>query len=78
MSVTFLASNDTKVTVISGWNGSYGPMGPGGTCQRSRLGDGVFDRCSLGPKRLLEIVFFSLKSPFLRGVQRYVLGLKCH
>ena len=24
----FLASNVTKVTVISGWNGSYGSMGP--------------------------------------------------
>ena len=26
----FLASNVTKVAVISGWNGSYGPMGPNG------------------------------------------------
>ena len=27
---TFLASNVTQVTVISGWNGSYGSMGPEG------------------------------------------------
>ena len=27
---TFLASNITKEAVISGWNGSYGSMGPGG------------------------------------------------
>ena len=26
----FLASNGTKVAAISGWNGSYGSMGPGG------------------------------------------------
>ena len=26
----FLASNDTKVTVLSGWNGLDGSMGPGG------------------------------------------------
>ena len=25
-----MASNVTKVAVISGWNGSYGSMGPGG------------------------------------------------
>ena len=27
---TFLASNDTKVAVNSGWNGLYGSMGPNG------------------------------------------------
>ena len=27
---TFLASAVTKVAVISGWNGSYGSMGPKG------------------------------------------------
>ena len=30
LSGTFLASNVTQVTVISGWNGSYGSMGPEG------------------------------------------------
>ena len=30
----FLASNVTKVTVISGWNGSYGSMRPGGHISR--------------------------------------------
>ena len=29
----FLASNVIKVTVISGWNGSYGSMGPKGHVQ---------------------------------------------
>ena len=29
----------------------------------------------MGPKRSLERAFFSLKSPFLRGVEQYVLGL---
>ena len=32
----------------------------------------------MGPKRSLEGVDFSLKSPFVRGAERYVLGLKCH
>ena len=41
------------------------------------FGDGGPDRCSLGPKRSLERVLLSLKSPFLRGVERYVLGLQC-
>ena len=40
---------------------------------KSRVGDGGPDRCSLGPKQSLERVVFSLKSPFLRGVERYVL-----
>ena len=30
LNVTFLASNVTKEAVISGWNGLYGSMGPGG------------------------------------------------
>ena len=34
----------------------------------SRFGDGGRARCSMGPKRSLERVFFSLKSPCLRGV----------
>ena len=34
----------------------------------SRFGDGGHDRCSMCLKRLLDRVFFSLKSPFLRGV----------
>ena len=33
VSVTFLASNIAQVAVISGWNGSYGSMGPGGHIQ---------------------------------------------
>ena len=48
------------------------------TCSMSRFGDGGPARCSMGPKQSLERVFFSLKSPFLRGVQRHVLGLQCH
>ena len=32
----------------------------------------------MGPKRELERVFFSLKSTFLRWVERHVLGLQCH
>ena len=56
-----------------GWiNGTWG------ICQTSRFGDGGPERCSMGPKPSLERVFFSLKSPFLRGVQRHVLGLQCH
>ena len=31
---TFLASNVTQVAVISGWNGSYGSMGPRGHTRR--------------------------------------------
>ena len=33
----FFASNVTKVTVISGWNGSYGSMGPEGHIRRLDL-----------------------------------------
>ena len=33
----FLASNVTQVTVISGWNGSYGSMGPKGHGRRLDL-----------------------------------------
>ena len=51
-------------------------MGPGGHVRRLDLFlDGGPDRCSFGPKRSLERVVFSLKSPFVRGVERYVLGL---
>ena len=49
-----------------------------GAYKTSRLGDGGPDRCSLGPKRSLERVVSSLKSPFLTGVERYDLGLQCH
>ena len=56
-----------------GWiNGTWG------TYQKSRFGDGGPERCSMGPKPLFERVFFSLKSPFLRGVQRHIIGLQCH
>ena len=48
------------------------------TCQMSRFDDEGHVRCSMDPKRSLESVFFSLKSPFLRGIQRHVLGLQCH
>ena len=52
--------------------------GTWGLCPKFRFGDGGYDRCSMGPKRSLERVLFSLKSPFLRGVQRHVLSLQCH
>ena len=52
--------------------------GTDGTCQMSIFGDGNDARCSMGPKWSLERVFFSLKSPSLRGVQRQVLGLQYH
>ena len=42
-------------------------MGLEGACLTSRFGDGGHARCSMGPKRSLERVFFSLKSPCLRG-----------
>ena len=48
------------------------------TCRIPRFGDGDHARCSMGSTLSLERVFFSLKSPFLRGVQRHVLGLQCH
>ena len=51
--------------------------GTKGTCQTSGFGDGGHVRCSMGPTQSLERVFFSLKSPFLRGVQRHILGLQC-
>ena len=63
----FLASNVAKVAVISGWNGLDGSMGPRG---HVRCLDLVMEgpaRCSMGPKSSLERVFFSLKSPVLRG-----------
>ena len=41
----------------------------------SRFGDGGRVRCSMGPKLLLKRVIFSLKSPFLRGAERHILGL---
>ena len=53
------------------------PYGTWGTCQMSRFGDGGPARCSMGPKRSLESAVFSLKSLFLRAVQRHVLGLQC-
>ena len=34
---TFLASNVIQVTVISGWNGLYGPMRPGGHTRHLEL-----------------------------------------
>ena len=37
--------------------------------------DGAPARCSMGPKLSLERVFFSIKSPFLRGIEWYILGL---
>ena len=43
----------------------------------SSFGDGGPDRCSMSPKPLRESVFYSLKSPFLRGVERHVHGLQC-
>ena len=39
------------------------------TYPMSSFGDGGHARCSMGPKRLLERVVFSLKLPFLRGIE---------
>ena len=56
-----------------GWiNGTWG------TYPLSSVGDVGPDRCSMSPKPSLERVFFSLKSPCLRGFQRHVIGLQCH
>ena len=52
--------------------------GTGVTCQMPRFGDGGLGRCSMGPKRSLECVFFSLKSSSLRAVQWHVLSLQYH
>ena len=54
--------------------------GTQGTHQAARIGDGGHVRCSISmvSKRFLEIVFISLKSPCLRGVERHVLGLHPH
>ena len=48
------------------------------TCQTPRFGKLGHARRSMGPKRSLERVLFSLKSPCWRGVQRHVLCLECH
>ena len=48
------------------------------TCQTPTFGYRGHVRCAMSPKRLLERVFFSLKSLCRRGVQRHVLGLQCH
>ena len=48
------------------------------TCPTPRFGDGGHARCSMGSKRSLERIFFSLKSPCLGRFQRHVLGLQCH
>ena len=42
--------------------------GTKGICPTPRFGDGVHARCSMGPSRSLERVFFSLKSPCRRGL----------
>ena len=52
--------------------------GTHGTSQTSEVGDEGHARCAMGPKRSLERVFLSLKSPCLMGVQRHILGLQCH
>ena len=49
-----------------------------GDISDASFGDGGPARCLMGPKQSLERVVFSLKSPFLRGVKRHVLGLQCH
>ena len=41
--------------------------GIGVTCQMTSFGDGGHARCSMGRKRSIGRVFFSMKSPFLRG-----------
>ena len=61
------------------WLGWFGWINRAwGTCQMSTFGDGGPARFSMGPKRSLGRIFFSLKSPFLRGVQRHIIGLQCH
>ena len=49
--------------------------GTKGICPTPRFGDGVHARCSMGPSRSLERVFFSLKIPMSEGAQRHILGL---
>ena len=61
-----MASNVTKVAVFLARKVHTDPWHLG-TCSMSIFGDGGHDRCSMGPKRLLERVFFCLKSAFLRG-----------
>ena len=48
------------------------------TSQTSSFIDGGHTRCPMDPKRSLESVIFSLKSPCLRRVQPHVLVLQCH
>ena len=74
----FMAYNDTKVAGISGWNGLNGSMGPGGHARCLDLVMGAITGAQWVQNDRLRRVFFSLKSPFLRGVQRHVLGLQCH
>ena len=52
--------------------------GTQGTRQTPRFGNWGHARRSMGPKRSLERVFFSLKPPCGREVQRHVLVLHCH
>ena len=49
-----------------------------GACLTTIFVDEGHARCSMVPSRSLERVIFSLKSPFLRGVERHVLGLQRH
>ena len=72
------ASNVTQMAVSSGWNGSYGSMGPRGHVRHLAFGDRGHAKCALCPKQSLEGVLFGLKSPCRRAVQRHVLGLQCH
>ena len=43
-------------------------------CQTSTFGDGSYDRYSMDPKKSLERVFFSLKSPFCWGLSSMCLA----
>ena len=73
----FMASNDVQVTVISGWNGSGGSMGPGGHIRSLDLVMGGLTGAQwvqndrLGGSFLLII-------PIPEGVERHALGLQCH
>ena len=52
VSVTFLAYNVAQVAVISGWNGSYGSMGPEGHIRHLDLVMEVLTGAQCGSKTI--------------------------
>ena len=72
------ASNVTQMAVISVFHGSYESMRPKENVRHLAFADRGHAKCGMGPKQSLEWVLFGLKSPWLRGDQRHVLGLQCH